>query len=273
MKNKITAIILCVLLTLSVFPVWAFASNADDIVILYYDAECTVPYDANYESIKKCLFFDSEEDTTGTLTLYAKVLKKLELEIAYDGETFVKTGNYYSPGQEFESLGNPQTSENHQKEKYKFIDWTAFGAQIINSKYKVLDNATELKLTANYKKIVKISIQMTSYVTYNIIITEIKSYFTAQLSGAKGFFASSYDEFYSNNQVENSIPGTTSIQNTSISLYALEGSEFVISVAAVRKKNVGKPTCSNITCSGSQTPFSFIVGTTDCTISWTGKVS
>ena len=54
MKNKITAIILCVLLTLSVFPVWAFASNADDIVILYEnDVHCAVEGYSKLSAMKK----------------------------------------------------------------------------------------------------------------------------------------------------------------------------------------------------------------------------
>ena len=54
MKNKITAIILCVLLTLSVFPVWAFASNAEDIVILYEnDVHCAIEGYSKLSAMKK----------------------------------------------------------------------------------------------------------------------------------------------------------------------------------------------------------------------------
>lgn len=54
MKNKITAIILCVLLTLSVFPVWAFSSNAEDIVILYEnDVHCVIEGYSKLSAMKK----------------------------------------------------------------------------------------------------------------------------------------------------------------------------------------------------------------------------
>lgn len=241
----------------------------------YFDSIYSDPYEEVYAEVMKNVV---TENNQMILTLYSKILPKLELEIANDGITYEGQDKYYIPGQEFDLPACPQLADGTPKPGYKFVGWSETGCTISENKVTVSDGATSLKLTATYEKIVMITITVTANATGLTSLTSAN--YTATLSATSGYFGAEMEDFYNANQSASSIPSDlTTVSKGTIIIYATEGSKFVITIPSVKvsfyTRKIGSPNSkSGLTITeGSQSgksPFTIIVGLTNGSVSWTG---
>ena len=244
----------------------------------YFDPIYSDPYEKVYAEVMKNVV---TENNQMILTLYSKILPKLELEIANDGVNYEGQDKYYIPGQEFDLPACPQLADGTPKPGYKFVGWSATGCAISENKVTVSDGATSLKLTAIYKKIVKITITMTAYGEDSYLISTTKKYYTAKISAISGYFGADIDDFYNVGQTANTIPSDlVSVSQGVIDIYVTEGSQFKVTVDAIRplhtSRKIGSPNSkSGLTVvegsTSGKSPFTITVGLTDGKVSWTGQ--
>ena len=225
----------------------------------YYDSACTIPYNADVDTINEYLVKIYEEDTTQTLVLYGKILKKHSVyreEVHHTNtNTVLKKQSFvgwYSPGQSYTlPVASDFTNRTTDDTPYYLMYIYVNGASNSSDSIEITGNTV---VSARYLRIVTVTIEgpgkKAGFWNYDLPIIVC--------SGFHGESTTNLNYASENNTANYSATG-----NTDTTLYVVEGAIIEVNndkLDIAWGKSVSISNCTN---NGDGT---YTVGISDVTV-------